>query len=118
MIAEIKVQQPTQSKIIIDGGFKSELIINFNFSMMSRQLNAACNSNTGYLIALYVAYHKIVLDQIEHTGCERSNDICGQTKKPQECIISCHNLFMYFHHNLFMLTSWTLTSEFKAQAIT
>ena len=29
------------------------------------------------LAALYVAYHKIALDLIEHTGCKRINDICG-----------------------------------------
>ena len=29
------------------------------------------------LAASYVAYHKITLDRTEHTGCERSNDICG-----------------------------------------
>ena len=27
--------------------------------------------------ALYVAYHKIALDLIEHTGCKRINDIYG-----------------------------------------
>ena len=29
------------------------------------------------LFALYVAYHKIAPDLIEHTGCKRINDICG-----------------------------------------
>ena len=29
-----------------------------------------------HLWALYVAYHKIALDWIEHTGYERSNDSC------------------------------------------
>ena len=29
------------------------------------------------VVALYVAYHKIVLDLIEYTGCKRNNDTCG-----------------------------------------